>query len=337
MARIEASRSLLLTIPLLALVACGGSGGGGVKDPVVGLADCSPLAQTGCGVGQKCAWFQIDSASGLGGNGCAPAGGKVAGQACTMGPDGATTGFDDCAKGLSCVSGVCRTICDTTTEATCSAVQACTRYAGLFADSSGLGVCDPTCDPLTQVRLTDGAAACGSPDPLAPTLGCYGFPSRDARPTRFMCATVPVAAAGKTHRVPALGPASGGAYLNGCAPGYLPLIYDSTGSTTIVCIALCSPLPVSLGNTAGLGGQAPHTCAAAGATGAGEECIYWWWLEDAATAVSTFSNGLGFCFDHTRYTYGAGVAWPSCTTLATTDTDANGAPDWLEFGCGPRP
>jgi len=334
MARSATSRSLLLTISLLTLAACGGSG---AKDPVVGLAACNPLAQTGCGTGQKCAWFHVDSANGLGGNGCAPAGAKAAGQACTTGPDGATTGFDDCAKGLSCVGGECRTICDTSTEATCSAVQACSRYAGIFADSSGLGVCDPTCDPLTQVRLTDGAAACGSPNPLAPTMGCYGLPSQDARTTRFMCASFPAAAADKTHRVPALGPVSGGAYLNGCAPGYLPLLREATGSSTTVCIALCSPLPVSLGNTAGLGGQAPHTCAAAGATGAGEECLYWWLLEGATTPVSTFSNGLGFCFDHTQYTDGAGDPWPSCTTLATTDGNANGTPDWLEYGCGPRP
>jgi len=37
------------------------------------------------------------------------------------------------------------------------------------------------------------------------------------------------------------------------------------------------------------------------------------------------------------YTYGASIPWPSCTTLATTDTDASGMADWLEFGCGPWP
>jgi hypothetical protein len=336
MAQIAASsRAVLLVLPLFALAACGG---GGAKAPVVGLSACSPLAQTGCGSGQKCAWFQVDSFNSIGGNGCAPVGARTAGQACVVGPDGATTGFDDCAKGLSCVAGECRTICDAATGTTCSAVQACSRYAGHFDDASGLGVCDPTCDPLTQARLTDGAAACGSPDPATPTLGCYGVASSDARPTRFLCATVPAAAQGKTHRQPALGPAGGGAFLNGCAPGYLPLLLDSTGSFTVVCIALCAPLPVYFGSTAGLGGQAPRTCAAAGATGADEECVYWWMLEDAATEVSTFSNGLGYCFDHTRYTYGDPPApFPSCTTLAATDADANGTPDWLEFGCGPKP
>lgn len=321
-----------LVVPVLLLAAA--CGGGGSSAPVVGLAACNPVAQTGCGAGQKCAWFSVGG--GVGGNGCAPVGAKAAGQACTIGPDGATTGYDDCAAGLSCVSGECRAICDLTTEATCSSAQACTRYAGVFEDASGLGVCDPTCNPLSQVRLTDGAAACGSPDPLAPTLGCYGTPSQDTHPTRFQWAPIPAGAAGRTHRVEAYGPSPGSAYLNGCAPGYLPLLRASSGSTTMVCIALCSPLPVSAGSTAGLGGQAPHTCAAAGATGAGEECLYWWWLEDPATPISVSSNGLGFCFDHTQYETSPGVAYPSCTTLSTSDTDLNGTPDWLEYGCGPK-
>ena len=331
----------LLTSLALFLGACGSSGG----DPplYIGPSPCNVLAQTGCGAGQKCTWIQVTDSTGA--TGCAPTGAKAVSQACTWGVPSSATGYDDCAAGLTClgasagVPGECRTDCSYDAGTGCPAVEACMAYAGLFDDTSPrVGLCEATCDPLTQVRLTDGAAACGSPSVLSPTRGCYGYPSHDFRPSTFICATA--GSADKTHRVPAAN-ATGAVYLNSCAPGYVPILYDSTGSTTVVCIALCSPVDSYLGNVSQVGGAVPSTCAAAGATGAGEECRFWGFLEDVTTPITPVTNGVGFCLDHLRYTWDADndvntlpVPWPSCGDLASTDTNGNGVADYLEWGCG---
>lgn len=331
----------LIASATLALAACGSSSSD--SGPKIGPSACNVLAQTGCSAGQKCTWIQVTDTTGA--TGCVPEGSKAALQACTWGANGATTGYDNCVKGLTCLGGApgsstpgeCRAACDSSATSACSANEACLRYSKVYDGTTPpLGLCEAQCNPLTQVRLTDGAAACGSPNPAAPTRGCYGVPSQDNLPTVFTCAMAGDPA--KTHRVPAGDPI----YVNSCAPGYLPLLIDSTGSTTGVCIALCSPVAAWQGNTAGLGGAPPHTCAAAGATGAGEECRFWWFMEGPTTPLSQWSNGLGYCFDHTRYTWDADnnpltpdVTMPSCGALASTDTDGNGVADYLEWGCGP--
>jgi hypothetical protein len=335
----------LAAFTVLVVVGCGGGGAAPEQPPRIGPAACSVLDQTGCGVGQKCTWIRITDA--LGATGCVPTGTRVAQATCNWGSLGETTGYDDCAKGLTCVGGgasspgECKADCRSDTNAGCLSTEACTVYSGLYSNSTpSVGLCEATCNPLTQVRLTDGAAACGSPDLLAPTRGCFGSPSRDARPTVFSCAPIMTGSAARTHRVPAA--VGGVVYLNSCAPGYLPLLLDSTGSTTVVCIALCSPVESWAGSVSQVGGAAPHTCLAAGATGAGEECRYWSFLEDYTTPIGQWSNGLGFCLDHTRYTWDADsnaltppVPFPSCGDLANTDTNANGYLDHLEWGCGP--
>jgi hypothetical protein len=327
----------------LALVAagCGGSGGEEPRQPVVGENPlCDPVAQAGCASGWKCTWINVTDA--LGAAGCVPAGTVPAGGACAYGADGPTTGFDDCAAGLVCIGGTCTAACTLATGAGCSEAEACARYAGLFEDA--YGACTPTCDPLTQERLTDGAAACGSPDPDPPALGCYGPASSTPEPTRFFCSSVPALAADLTHRDPAYGPGSGGAYLNGCAPGYLPLLRESTGSFDVVCIALCAPAETYAGSDASRQGLSPYSCPDAGATAAAEECRFWWFLEGEDTAQTDVTSGLGFCFDPTKYLWDDDgdpgtpeVALPSCSDLPDTDTDGDGMPQHLEHGCGPRP
>lgn len=335
----------ILAAPILAalalLSACGSSEG--PRDPVVGENPlCDPVAQAGCAPGWKCAWINV--APGLGTAGCVPAGTVAAGGACAYGPDGATSGFDDCAPGLVCVSATCQAACELATDAGCSAAEDCIRYSGLF-DAEVYGACNPGCDPLTQERLTDGAPACGSPDPLAPTAGCYGAPSRTPEPSRFACAGVPAPAADLTHLDPGYGPGGGGAYLNGCAPGYLPLLRETSDlSSPVVCIALCQPAETHAGSSALRQGVPPFSCPDAGATGTGEECRFWWFLEDPLTAAGPLTAGLGFCLDPSRYRWdddqNAGtpdVPFPSCADLSSADTDSDGTPDHLEWGCGPRP
>jgi hypothetical protein len=190
-------------------------------------------------------------------------------------------------------------------------------------------MCDAQCDPLTQVRLTDNAVACGSPNPATPTLGCYGMPSStSAQPSVFTCA--PAGPSNMTSDVVISTP-----FVNGCAPGYLPLFYSATGSTSVICTALCQPADTTLESHATPGGTSPFSCADKGAGGT-HECRYWWWLEDPTAATTRWSNGLGFCLDYTRYTYpqgGSTLTFPSCTTqsgIVVPPATTSAASDW---GC----
>ncbi len=200
-----------------------------------------------------------------------------------------------------------------------------------------VGFCVPTCDPVTQDRATDGAPACGSPDPLNPMLGCYGLPDGD-----FICA--PVADSTRTHGAEPVSAASGNPYLNGCAPGYLPLMRSSSDSSSeIICMALCTPGETYLGQPENSGGLSPHTCTDRGATGVTVECRYWHFLEGSAQPATKWSNTIGFCMDHMQYSWDhdqepgtASVRFPSCKDLANSDTDGDDIADHVLWGCGPR-
>jgi hypothetical protein len=201
--------------------------------------------------------------------------------------------------------------------------------------SDTLGACDPTCDPVTQTRHFDDAAACGSPDPSAPTLGCYGAPGSSG--TFFSCA--PVIDATKTHRADAR--INGQVYLNSCAPGYAPLLARSSADQTPVCIAFCRPALTHSGDSSLIAGAPPHTCPARGAD-APEECKFLWWLEQVP---SSYGNTVGFCFDPTQYLIWdhddnqstASVAAPSCRDLSNAPNSDGGMPEHMLWGCGPLP
>lgn len=319
----------VLLLAVAALAACGG-GGGGKQEPAVVLTACNPVAQTGCSAGKKCTWLRTSSATQTGAMACTPSGTVDVGGACRYGADGDTTGYDDCKPGLVCrasttvsgAQGTCSPICDATSVLSCtpSSSFACSGYGGYFANSGTqptAGLCDAQCNPLTQVRLSDGAAACGSPNPMSPTQGCYGLPSADSQPTVFTCG-----AAGPSSMT-ADAPIAGPVFTNSCAPGYLPLLVQSTGSTTPICVATCSPTDTSLESHPAPGGVTPYTCQAKGGA-ATEECRYWWALEGASTPASTWSNGLGYCLDYPNYTYGTpATQFPSCTTLSSSATAHN--------------
>src|SRR5262249_39811561 len=125
----------------LLLVACGG----GSDTKTIHLPDgpgsgsntdtCNPLAQSGCDAGQMCTWIYDQAMpQRLGHVGCAPAGNKTAGQACTRNPAGAM-GWDDCAPGLYCRgpvaggAGTCKVICDNNGGSPmCPSGYACAAY-----------------------------------------------------------------------------------------------------------------------------------------------------------------------------------------------------------------
>jgi len=310
----------------------GSSGGSGSNVPPV---SCDPVSQTPCLALQRCAWV-VTGTNNAGHSACLADAAMKEGAACVI----SSTGVDNCHRGTACVDGVCRTLCGLSPD-TCGSGWACGLYteAPFNPDGNGTtGFCEPMCNPLTQTRSFDQAPACGSPEPGSPSLGCYGYPDFP-----FTCSPAGDPYYGAGAEAP-LAP-DGAAYLNGCAPGYLPIQYASSDSTTIVCVAMCEPGPTSLQNPANAKGRvgSPHTCPAKGAGGS-YECRYWWYLEDtgAATFPSTFSNTLGYCYDYTKFSYdrdGNGsldTPMPSCTTLSSSaHTFDSYWTDDVMWGCAP--
>jgi len=313
-----------------------GKSGSDAGTDVAAPTACDPLTQTTCLSTERCTWVATSATAG---HAVCLADGTIAqGGACAAGAYGEATGFDNCRRGLACANGQCQPICRASPDS-CGTHFVCTNYSSVFYSNgtSVAGVCAPTCNPLTQARDYDGAAACGSPTSptsASPALGCFGK-------TVFTCAKV-VYPNNKSD-APAAGPGSGGFYLNGCAPGYLPVLTSMTGSTQTICVALCQPGPTSVGATAQAAGVTPYTCSAAGAA-APHECRYWWWLQNTTSASfpDALSNTIGFCIDYTKYTgdkTGAGTTpYPSCTALSTTahsyDATLTDAQYW---GCQPYP
>jgi hypothetical protein len=312
-------------------------------------ATCNPLAQTGCSPGEKCTWI-VDAYTPnyIGHVGCVPDGTATTGAACQFGAAG-PTGYDNCIHGTVCSNyqggtGTCRDLCDPQGGApACDANHGCVVYGGLFSDGSSsatAAVCDPSCDPLADndfdgpgSALARTGTTCGSAN-----IGCYGYPSTST-PTQFTCATDINYTTALHHRMVcdmASGCESntGAFFVNSCNQGYLPLLYESTGSTNVICTAMCKPQNCYAGacgsGDANQHGAAPHRCQTPDALGTfdtsatGEECAYWWLLEVDATATltrSAYSDSLGFCFDHSKYQYdsdGDGVAdapLPPCQQL----------------------
>src|SRR5262249_9954960 len=154
---------------------------------------------------------------------------------------------------------------------------------GLFTGATPeLGACDPKCDPVTQNELTTPpTAVCGGTGTgINATRGCYG-----QFDDNFSCAGVPSTVAsnpgmyaGETDT--AYGPASRGAYRNGCAPGFAPLLRSANDQTApVVCMAFCQPQATNSGDTAGEGGApgSGFTCSDRGELT--QQCTFFWVFE----------------------------------------------------------
>lgn len=142
-------------------------------------------------------------------------------------------------------------------------------------------------------------------------------------------------------------------YINSCNQGYLPLFYDKTGSTVVDCVAMCQPAPCYDGSGGHCGstsstvngqqiwvnqvGAGMHRCKApdfvvgvGGTTSPHESCQYLWADEIDGSGnllVSPTSDTVGFCYDHSRYTYdpdGSGgnapITEPDCDQLQLEGT-----------------
>jgi hypothetical protein len=356
------------------LVACGG---GDKKNNVQvidtntvdALGQCNPLTQAGCAAGEKCTWL-LDALMPqyVGHIGCAPDGTAAVGDSCMYGAPGAT-GYDACSKGSVCGNyrggtGVCKQICDQQGGMpACDAQHVCVTYSGLFSTGSTTpaagGVCDLACNPITDNDF-DGAgttsmkttATCGN----AATVGCYGYPSFGTPPaTGWSCTndinSMEAQPTGLRHRVQCLETnncADPGdvIYVNSCNQGYLPLLYEATGVTTVICTAMCVPDNCYSGACGNLNvqrlGKALNQCKGPDRVGqfdtandadGGEHCRYIWSfeLDDQGNFLrSATSDTLGFCFDHGKYQYDSNndnmpdKPLPNCGMLAdgnSTSTD----------------
>lgn len=335
------------------LAACGGDDG--TVTPTTDARDidaevvtvCDPLAAAGaqgCAVGQKCTWIVItDTPDDVGKIGCVPDGTVDPAGACTNGAAGETTGFDNCKAGNICVAGACKDICGFGGGANeaCTAGQACTRYSGLWAngeDDPMYGACNPTCDPVTQLR-GDGTT-CGMGQ------GCYLLVSSTT--SSAVCA-----GAGTVMHGTAI---TGQAFANSCVPGAQPRRANPTDMVT-ECGGLCAvkdvfvtdpanagsgatPAPVTIANgdadpakvtnAAAEGGMEPNSCftkwnaARPRDGGAGESCRYWWAREPFDT-LSPFSNTVGWCFKHSIFQFDSDgnmapdAPFPRCAALSSSD------------------
>ncbi|MDQ3367207.1 MAG: hypothetical protein M3680_17425 [Myxococcota bacterium] len=364
-------KKLALGALIVGLTACGGGG----KNNDILLPDgstvdaitvCSPLTQMGCGAGEKCAWIEDQEMPPIGHIGCAPDGTVAVGGACTVGAAG-PAGYSNCAKNSECVAGTCKAICDHQGGMpSCDANHACGRYEGLFTsgDMTVAGVCDPKCDPLTQNLLAGtNTAACGSPDPAMPNAGCFTFDGLD-----YTCAPVGPTTLTLTDRMPARGPASGGAYVNGCAPGFLPFFREATGVNVTVCAGMCAPLktdnsaalklnvvgsktvPAKLptkaepaaGDAVCVTNKKGSVAEDVGTWAIAQNCLYMWPfnIENGMLPASPYNDGLGICFDFRKYTYdddnNAGTPArnvPSCAALPPQGTVANCTCDAMGNNC----
>jgi hypothetical protein len=268
-----------------------------------------------------------------------PDGTVSVGGTCTVGANGT----DNCRRGAACLyDGTCQSFCNVFSD-TCRTGFACSRYRGVPFNPDGVGTtgyCTPTCNPITQTRDFDQAPACGSPTVQFPTLGCYG-----SLGDPFTC--MAAGESSRTSDVPASVGANGDAYTNGCAPGYLPVLFASDSDDTIICAAVCEPGPTSLQTPQNAKGRAgsSYNCPARGADGT-HECRYWWFLDDPAAPFfpPALGNTLGFCFDYAIWRWdrdGNGTresTWPSCTTLSNAAHTYD--PIWTDdmvWGCAPVP
>jgi hypothetical protein len=355
---------------LLAMLAACGNGvrhGVCICDAPPGDLDanyaCNPLAQTGCLIGEKCTWIvdQLQPQE-VGHVGCAPDGSASSDGACIPGPPG-PDGFDDCVKGNICLGGECKVICDpqaAPVASGCDAQHFCQRYPGVF-ESGGMtiaGGCDPICDPLTQVSHVGNLNACASPDPRSPTSGCY-----TTNFETFGC--MPIDAPTLARRDRAVAPTSlaGAPFVNGCAPGYIPLLLESTGSMRVLCTGLCAPGEIDNGSQAhvanALGTDAPAKLVTAAAPAAGDgkctstkkgssgagpqNCVFVWsFLADASgnPAPSQYNETLGVCRSFQQFKYDSDnngqpdTVFPDCKDLPPRSAATPGiADDAGDFGC----
>lgn len=164
--------------------------------------ECDPLANSGCGPGEKCTWSRDEELGVEGRTTCVPDGAVAVGEPCeTVGEAGSYT--DDCAGGAFCL-GECATICNDADDM-CPDGTHCATFGRVFMDRPDIGMCIFSCDVLSQ--NCDVGEACY----LAPETG------------EASCVP-PAAEVGSQGDVCE--------FINACEPGYGCIFDDGTGAPT---------------------------------------------------------------------------------------------------------
>jgi hypothetical protein len=207
---------------------------------------CNPVTQAGCDAGEKCAELVESEEPLLNRTTCVPNGTAAEGETCSRGAAGVETGFDDCVSGQSCLNGTCSPICSANPDSCREASEAfgegdyCTLFADLYSDNVGL--CVAGCNPVAADSCGDG-------------FGCYLEATRGIA----SCAGVPAPAQDLAQNSDCFGPATGGCFLNGCAPGFTPMLNNKPENADgSVCARYCTPgnsYEGSAGELEGLGGN----------------------------------------------------------------------------------
>jgi hypothetical protein len=273
-------------------------------------------------------------------------------------------GWDDCMGAAYCRgpsaggAGFCHALCDPAgAEPMCASDKACVEYQATFQSGTMYiaGMCDQKCNPLTDNDFL-GSGGSGAQPPGSPCMtneGCYGAAATKLPGTEFTCGGVintdlhhrDVCAAntGNSGR--------GCGSRNGCAPGYVPMYYQNTGSMTVVCIAMCEPATCYSGNCGTAGANLigkpntpSHRCQPTDVLGNvnpavpgqdKDQCLFNWRFEIDSMAGtflrSPWSDTMGWCEDHSQYRYdsnndgmfktdGTDDPFPECAQMAPTGT-----------------
>ncbi|MGE0867264.1 MAG: hypothetical protein AB7P03_01790 [Kofleriaceae bacterium] len=324
---------------------------------VASNTQCDALTHTGCQPDEKCTWIMDQANPYTGHLGCAPAGTVQDGCACTTGGPGGT-GYDDCAKGSFCVRGTCARVCDLEgASPACGDGTTCTRYADVFraANQSIAGLCDPTCDPLTQCETSATPNACGSTNGAQPDRGCYGFDETS-------CGRVDPATLSLTDRKAPLTTMDGEPRFDGCAPGFMAFFLESTASMTTLCSGLCAAadtdstpaLAVNEKGDPNAFGKLPgdvkpakgHATCDIGVKGSelSSVCVFAWQfaLDDDGELLITeqTADKLGICMAVKHFKYDADgngfpeADFPACGSLPPRSSMTTGPfDDAMDWGC----
>jgi hypothetical protein len=279
---------------------------------------CNLGTSGGCETGQACTWIVDQDDPFVAHPACVTPGTTPVGSACTQSP--APLGTSDCELGSFCSGGECRRYCDDL-----SSYRHCDNFFE-HCVSYGVGsLCHTRCDPLTQ-QTARNEAACGSPDPTAPALGCFGG-------FEFSCQRAY--------------PDAGAEASNTCQPGFLRM-QTPTGPR---CVATCAPLEIdnaeNIANALGdataygfvVGDRAPvvghATCDAKVATPS--ECRFLYPIESITVPTSVRSLGACVSLDDRYDVDGDGIretTIPSCTTLPKRSANTPGRyDDAADWGC----
>lgn len=304
------------------------------------LVVCDPVTQTGCDADEKCTWI-IAAADPevLGYIGCAPAGPGAIDEACTVGPPGVTTGFDDCDAGLYCHDDRCTSLCSLDVEdGSCGEGLACVQHARTLHNDGqppAAGLCEARCDPFTQRLPADPVDTfCGGALDAdgQQTAMCAGVLQASDTTTHFLCTDV--RNPGFTHGT-VLDLDGGFPGWDRCAPRTLTTpVLTFAGELEWRCLALCEPGDAwngSVDNLHRLVGS-PYALPALGITSPTEECRYLRWFEDPTQPPSDYAYSVGVAFDVARFT-----AWDgdpmSCADVADADLDGDRVNDAVAAGC----